>query len=163
MESEIASEIGMDDGKMPSGVRIGWMHGLHAAVKTQDEIVEIEPQSQAIRCGYLLVERRKAELPAWLVRITSQCPDIAGIYKNSPVKFPNKMCPELKIHVKFDVASLIDKVYPSVSAKERTGPQLSDAPSAYAVGASAEVTLLVRQNGGIAVWISETQSEMQSQ
>ena len=66
MEAEIAVELGMDNGKVPARICKGRMNCFHTSVQTQNEIVEVESQTKAIRHCYLTPERVEAKLSARL-------------------------------------------------------------------------------------------------
>ena len=120
MEGEIPLEVGVDNRKMPLAVLVSRMDSLHTTVQTQDEIIEVQADTQSVRHGYLTPERIKAELTARLLSIITQSPDITRIYKDRPVKLPEKMGTVLNIHIQFQVTGLIDKVNFAVITQERT-------------------------------------------
>lgn len=88
MQSEIALEIRMDDGIMVSCVRVCRMDGFHASIETQDEIIEIQSESQAVGHGNLTPKAFQAKLPAGLFRIVADSPYVACIQEYRPVEFP---------------------------------------------------------------------------
>ena len=108
---------------------------LHAAVEAYDEVAEVQAQSQSVGCSQLLVERVESELTARLFFVVAQGPDIAGIDKQSTIKFPEERCAQFCIQIQFHVARLVDEINLSVGASETTWSQLAHAPSTYAVGA----------------------------
>jgi len=53
VEGEVAFEVGMDDREVVVIFFVGRIDGFHATVEAEDEIVEVEPQAQAIADRYL--------------------------------------------------------------------------------------------------------------
>ena len=41
MESEVALEVGINDGIMTLRILISWIYGLHAGIQTEKEIIEV--------------------------------------------------------------------------------------------------------------------------
>ena len=98
MEGEVAAEAWIYYWEMLASVSlVSRIDGFHAHIETQDEIVEIHTESQAIAYGYLFPELVDLELSSGLVLIVSQCPDVSRIDKQSPVHFPKEMCPILYV------------------------------------------------------------------
>ena len=56
MKSKVATEFGVHYRKVLATVIIHWIDGLHTHVETQDEIVEIQAESQTIADGNLFPE-----------------------------------------------------------------------------------------------------------
>ena len=90
MQSEITTEIGMNQRIMTTGIRIGGVNRFHSSVQTKNKIVKIQPETQPIGNSYLFPETLQAELSAGLFRIIADRPDITGIYKHRTVQFPEQ-------------------------------------------------------------------------
>ena len=48
MKCKIATEFGMDYGVMVVALFHHWIDGFHTHIEAQDEIIEIEPKTQAV-------------------------------------------------------------------------------------------------------------------
>ena len=99
MESKITTKLRMEDRIMLVHISIGRIDGAHCHVKTQNEIIEIQTESKAIGHSQLLVERIELKLPARLVYIVSQCPNVTCIYKSRTIKLPKQICSILYIQI----------------------------------------------------------------
>ena len=150
VQREVALEAGINDGEVLLGGGVGRIYCLHAAVETQDEVVEVETNAQTVGNGQLPPEGIEAELPARLFRIFADGPNVAGIDKCGSVNLPEYVGTIFQIQVQLHVARLVDKVDAPVLALERTGAETAHRPAAHAVGTATEVTFLVRQNGAVA-------------
>lgn len=91
MKRQIAAEVRMNNGIVLVIRFVSRVDGFHAGIEAKDEIAEVKPQPEAVGHGYLLKKRVKAELPAWLVAVTAQRPDVAGINEESSVQLPEEM------------------------------------------------------------------------
>jgi hypothetical protein len=83
---------------------------FHTHVEAYDEIVEVEAYAKTVTDSQLFPEFRKLELPARLVGIFPECPDVASIDKQRSTEFPEKVGTVLGVQVKLHVASLVDEV-----------------------------------------------------
>ena len=90
MEGEIALEFGMDDGEMLALGCVGRIDGLHTAIETENEIIQVEANAKAIGNGYLAVEIVKAEDTIGLVGIVANVPNVARIHEDGTCKFPEE-------------------------------------------------------------------------
>ena len=110
VEGEVALEVGMDDGEMLTLGGIGRVDGLHAAVETENEVVKVEADAQAIGYGYLAIEVIQSEDAVGLVGIVANVPYVARIYEESACKLPEKARAVFHAQIKADVSCLVDKV-----------------------------------------------------
>ena len=78
----------MNNGIVTTAVGVNRIDGFHTAVETQNEIIQIKPQTQAVRRRNLFVKTIETELSALLVGIIACSPYIAAIYKDSAMQFP---------------------------------------------------------------------------
>ena len=138
MEGEVATEIGMNQRIVSLAVLVCRIDSLHAGIETQEEIVQVQPETKSIGYRYLLPTCIPSELSSRLVLVVTKRPDIAGIYKEGSVKLPEQVYTQLGTHVKFHVAGLVDKVYIAVVADEGAGTKTSYAPATHTVGTTAE-------------------------
>ena len=77
MQSIVALEVGMH--KRPSLLVERGVVGFHTAVETQQEVVEVQTETDAVGGGDFLVERVEFEHASWLVLVAAYCPDVAGV------------------------------------------------------------------------------------
>ena len=151
----------MDDGKMAFGILECRMYSLHASVKSENEVVKIEAQTQSVCYCNLTPKTVYLELAAWLFGIFAQSPDIACINKCRSVDFPEQMGAIFGIEVELEVTSLVDEVNSAIAAVEASGTKSTHAPSTHTVGSTTEISFLIRKNGAISIWISYTKSEVE--
>ena len=163
MQGEVTPEVRMDNGKMATRIRVSGMYGFHATVKTQNEIIKIQADSQPVGHGYLAPKAFQAELATGLFRIIADSPNVARVHKHSPVQFPKQESAILRVEVQLDVARLVNEVDTPVSARETSRPEFPHRPSAHTVRPAAEITLLIGKDRGIAIWVSHPDAKMQSQ
>jgi len=142
---------------------VGWVDGFHAQVESEDEVIEVEPQSQSVGSGELSVESVETELSAGLFGIVSQRPDVAGVDEESSVEFPAQECAIFEVEVEFHIAGLIDEVDSSVGTFERAGAEFSDAPTSHGVGSAGEVSFFEGQDRAVAIGIGHAQTEVQGE
>ena len=116
VEGEVALEVGMDDGEMLTLGGVGGVDGFHAAVETEDEIVKVEADAQAIGHCDLAIEIVDAEDAVGLVGIVANVPYVARIYEESACKLPEKARAVFHAQVKADVSRLVDEVDAAVRA-----------------------------------------------
>ena len=114
VEGEVALEVGMDDGEMLTLGGVRGIDGLHTAVETEDEIVKVEADAQAIGHCDLAIEIVDAEDAVGLVGIVANVPYVARIYEDSACKLPEKARAVFHAQVKADVSRLVDEVDASV-------------------------------------------------
>ena len=152
MELEIATETRIDEGVVLVGVAIGGVDSLHTHVETQDEIVEVQAQTQSVGHGDLLVELVESELSTGLLSIVTQRPDVTCIDECSTIELPEQERTIFQVEVYLHVTRLIDEVNASVGASEATWSESAHTPSAHAVGTSREVAFLERQHLTITIW-----------
>ena len=63
VEGEVAAKAGMDDGEMLIIVGFeGGIDGLHTKIETDDEIVEVQAQTQAVTDSQILQDALQLEL-----------------------------------------------------------------------------------------------------
>ena len=86
MERKVAAEIRMGDRVMLAAVLISGVDSLHAHVKAQDEISEIESQAQSVGHCEFFIKSSEAELSAWLPLIIAERPDIAAVEEQNEEK-----------------------------------------------------------------------------
>ena len=163
VEREVALEAWMCDRVVAVVVGIGGMDSLHAGIEPQNEVVEVETKAESVRDGYLSPKLIEAELPARLVLVVADGPDVARIDEGRSVQLPEEMGAILHVEVELDVARLVDEVNLSVGTLKAAGTKLADTPATHAVGTAAEVALFVRQNVGVAVGNSDAEGCMQRQ
>ena len=89
MECEVAAKVWMYERVVVSAC-ICRVDSLHASVETQHEEVECHTKSNAITCGYLLVEFSKLEHTSRLVGVVADGPDVSGVNKQRAGKFPEE-------------------------------------------------------------------------
>ena len=136
VERKVAAEVRVEDGVMLVIALIGRIDGLHSAIKTENEVIEVESQAKSIRISYLLVELIPLELSAWLVGIVAERPDVSGINERRAVELPKEMGTKLNVEVELHVARLIDEVNAPVGASELSRAELPHAPSSHRVGSA---------------------------
>ena len=152
MELEIATETRINEGIVLVGVAISGVDSLHTHVETQDEVVEVQTQTQSVGHGYLFVELVESELSTGLFCIVTQRPDVTRIDECRSIELPEQERTILQVEVYLHVTRLIDEVNASVGASEATGSESAHTPSAHAVGTAREVAFLEGQHLTITVW-----------
>lgn len=130
MEGEIPLEVRMKDGIAHTPALVNGIDRLHASIKAKDKEVQIQADAQTVGHGYLLVEFVELELPAGLLLILAQRPDIARIHKDGTPEFPEEPRAILNAGIQLDVARLVQKV---IIAGERAGSQITHRPAAHAI------------------------------
>ena len=134
MEGEVARELGINDGIMLFLVVIHGVDGLHTHVETNDEIVEVQSQSQTIAYSYLLPEVIEMELSLGLLLIVSDGPDVTGIQEQGAIELPEELGTVLHIQVELHITGLVDEVYASVTTDESTRTQRAHTPASHTIG-----------------------------
>ena len=159
MQSIVALEVGMH--KRPSLLVERGVVGFHATVETQQEVVEVQTETDAVGGGDFLVERVEFEHASWLVLVAVYCPDVAGVDECRHLKHPEKFGAVLHVEVQTDVATLFHKRAYGVVAVETSGTECAHRPASDAVGAAAVEAFLKWQNRGVAVWHSRSGTDVQ--
>ena len=160
MEAKVTIEFGMDDGEMAFGILECRMYSLHASVKSENEVIEIETQTQSVCYGYLAPEGVNLELAAGLFSVLAQGPDVSGINKGRAVDFPEQMGAVFGIEVELKVTRLIDEIYSAIAAIETSGTKSTHAPSTDTVGTTAEISLFIWKNGAVAIGIGHSKAKV---
>ena len=88
MQCKVALEVWVYDDVVVRSGGCGGVDSLHASVETQDEVVEIESESQSLTDGNLTVEFVPSEHSAGLVGIILDVPDVSGVDERRSLKFP---------------------------------------------------------------------------
>ena len=125
VEREVAAEVRMNDGIMLFVILVSRVDGFHSHIEAQDEIIEVQPQTETIGQCYLLIEILKLKLATGLISVSAQGPDVSRVDECSAVELPKQMRPHLSIEIEFHVTGLVYEVDASVVAPERSRPQLS--------------------------------------
>ena len=100
MESKIPTEVWVYQGVMGFFFRlISWINSLHTKVKAQNEIVEIQAQPKTITHGEISYQPPPRELPAWLIFIISEYPNITSIQESCTIELPEQMGTIFQIQV----------------------------------------------------------------
>ena len=82
VEGEVATEVRTCDWEVfPSVGLVGGIDCFHAHVEAQDEVVEIESETESVAHGDLFPELVKLELSSWLIVVVAKSPDIASVDK----------------------------------------------------------------------------------
>ena len=82
LEGEVATEVRTCDWVVfPSVGLVGGIDCFHAHVEAQDEVVEIESETESVAHGDLFPELVKLELSSWLIVVVAKSPDIASVDK----------------------------------------------------------------------------------
>ena len=160
VEAEVTVEFGMDDGEMAFGILECWMYSFHTTIESEDEVVEIEAQTQSIGYCYLAPKTVNLELAAWLLGILAQSPDVTGINKCRSVDFPEQMGTVFGIEVEFEVTRLIDEIYSAIASIETSGTKSTHAPSTHTVGSTAKISLFIWKNGAVAIGIGHSKTKV---
>ena len=71
MECKIAIEIGINQGIVESAILICRIYRLHACIKTQEEIIEVQPNTKSLGYRDLLAACIPPELTARLVLVVT--------------------------------------------------------------------------------------------
>ena len=88
MELTVALEGGMYE--WPMLLSASWIVSLDAHVDTNEEIVEVKTQTQAIGCRQLLVEAVEAKHTARLVFVVANGPNVAHVDKRRKFDYPEQ-------------------------------------------------------------------------
>ena len=102
---------------------IGRIDGFHTAVETENEEVQVETKAQAVRHSNLFIEFIKLKHTAGLVGIAADGPDVAGVHKDSSLKFPEQLAAVFHTGIQFDVTRLVEQV---LRSRETTRSQVTD-------------------------------------
>ena len=132
-------------------ILVSRIDSFHSHIEAQNEIIEVQPQSETVGQCYLLIEILKLKLTTGLISVSAQGPDVSRVDECSSVELPEQMRPHLSIEVEFHVTGLIYEVDASVVAPERSRPQLSYAPSPHRVSATGKVSFLEGKHRAVAV------------
>ena len=90
VESKITTEFGMYNREMFFPVTEHRIDSFHAAVKTQDKEVQIQPQAQPVGHCYLLIEFVEFKFAARLIFVITQCPNVPASTKTAPLNFQKR-------------------------------------------------------------------------
>ena len=115
VESNITTEFGMYNREMFFPVTEHRIDSFHAAVKTQDKEVQIQPQAQPVGHCYLLIEFVEFKFAARLIFVITQCPNVTRIHKDCSSEFPEKTCTVLDTRIQLNIPRLIHEI--SVTGK----------------------------------------------
>ena len=110
VEGEVTVKVGMYHWIAMLAAGIGRIDGLHTTIEAEDEEVEVEADTKAISKGYLLIELIRLELAAWLAGIVAYGPDIARIYEDGTLNFPEQLATKLQAGIELDITCLIEEV-----------------------------------------------------
>ena len=160
VEGKVAAKARMQNRIVLARSGMGWVHGLHAEVEAQDKVVEIQSETKSVGHSQFAEETMEAELPALLVGIIAQGPDVSGINEGCTVEFPEEERAVFEVQVDFHVARLVDEVDASAGAPEATRPQFAHAPATHRVGTTREIAFLERQNRTVAIGIGNAEISM---
>lgn len=162
VEGKVAAEVGVHQ-RIAVAPLAGRVYGLHACVEAQDEEVEVEADADAVGHGYLTIETVEAELPAQLVHVVAECPDVAGIDIDCSLQFPEELGAVFDVDVELDVARLEHEVDVAAIRLVAARPEAAHRPAAHAVGTAREVAFLERQYLGVAVGICHPEAEVEDE
>lgn len=163
VEGEVAREIGVENGAVQRTGRHCGVYGLHSAVKTHDEVVEIQAQAQSVGDGQFAQTGVEAKLSAVRSRFSAGGPHIAGVDEGRPFKFPEERTAIFHREVDLQIAGLVDEVDIPVLLRVASGAELSHVPPAHRIGASREVAFLVGDHFRIAEGNGEPECRMPRQ
>ena len=163
VEGEVAREIGVENGAVQRTGRHCGVYGLHSAVKTHDEVVEIQAQAQSVGDGQFAQTGVEAKLSAVRSRFSAGGPHIAGVDEGRPFKFPEERTAIFHREVDLQIAGLVDEVDIPVLLRVASGAELSHVPPAHRIGASREVAFLVGDHFRIAEGNGESECRMPRQ
>ena len=110
MESKITVEVRLQE-RIFVLAAVHGVHGLHTSVETDNQVVQVETDSQSIGHRQLLVEAVEAERAFLLPFIVADIPDVARIHEDSPIEFPEQVGAVFHIQIELDVARMIDVVH----------------------------------------------------
>ena len=161
MESEIPTEIRMDDGVTVFAALINRIDGFHTSIETKYKEIKVQTQSQSIGHSNLLVKTIELELPSGLALIVTQSPDVTGINKDGSTEFPEQTGAILHTRIQLDISRLVQEVIGI--ALIGTGAQFADRPPTDTVGTSREIAFFEGHYTGIAIGHSNTSTDMKSQ
>ena len=136
----------------------GGIDGFHTQVEANDEIVEVQAQSQTVTDSQIFQDALKLKLSPGLIRIVAERPDITRIDKQRTAELPEQMGPVFEVQVEFQVTGLRDEVDVTVLVAVAPRAEAPDAPSAHAVGTAGEIALLEGQYGAVAVGIGDAEA-----
>ena len=122
----------------------------------KDKVVEIKAKTETIRNCNLSPEFINVELSAWLFLVISDGPNVTSINECCPVQFPEEMCAILDIQIQFDITCLVNEINITIRALETTRTKLTNTPASNTIGATAEIPLLIGENGRIAIRTGDT-------
>ena len=142
---------------------IRWIHRLHTEVETQDEIVEIQTDTQTIADGQIPQEAAYLELSTRLILIVAQRPDISCVDEQGTAELPEQVCAILQVQVELQVTRLCDEVDLPVLILVTARAQTSHTPASHAVGTTREITLLERQDPTVTIRTGDAESEVEHQ
>ena len=102
------------------------------------------------------MEGTQAKLTAGKIFIASRVPDIAGIYEESAIEFPEKRRAPLKIQIELHISRLVDEVNLTILLHIIARTERTHIPTAHAVGPTGKITLLVGDYGRVSIGNSQT-------
>ena len=160
MPGKIALEVGMDNRIALRAAGVGRVDSLHAYIEADDDEAHVEAHAGSIGYSNLAPEVVGEELPARLVVVVVDGPDVAGIDKEGAVEFPEEVGTILNAAEEAYVARLVDVVDGAVASDVAAWAETAQRPSAHVVGASGIVTFLEGEHTGIPVGESDTCREV---
>ena len=164
MEGQVTTQVWVYQRIMGFFLRlIGRIDGLHAEVEAQDEVVEVQPETESVTDCQILDHIMDLKLSARLLRIVAQCPNISCISKNSSVEFPEQTGTIFQIDIQLQVTGLGDEIDAPVFILVSTRPQTSDTPASHAVCATREIALLKWLYLTVSIRIGDANTKMKDQ
>lgn len=145
----------------PLFLTLSGIMGFHSHVETEQEIIEVHAQANAVSSGQFLIERLETEKSSRLVRIILYSPNIARVYEDRPLEHPEELVAVFQIEYKRYVTALVYEIAYRIPGIIRSGAEGTHAPSTHTVGSSRIEPLLKRHHGGVAVRPCQAESSME--
>ena len=88
MKRNVVAEVGVGHGETLGAE--GRVDRLHGPVEAEDEIVEVEAESQAVGDGKFLIEAAETENPTGLGVVAADGPDVSCVDEERPIQLPEQ-------------------------------------------------------------------------